>query len=206
MLIATAYLLLLLYRLYPRSTFAVAVVGTIALFPELFSALHAIFSTRDADNSYKLNMLSSYSSILNHWRTLAFGEGFQGVSWDVTLQKIVALSSGATKTELTPLELLRVFGLLNTTIIFILMATFLLKRPVYQRNMKRKFQYHTFILLLIDSIANPNLFSTYGGLMIAIALADFNDTALLGPVPEQAVPTYPAGSANGQSPPGVLNL
>lgn len=128
------------------------------------------FDKNEESNSYKLKMLGGYFEIYDNWYNIIFGQGFQAIDWDSTLRSMVAESTAAVKTELTLLEIVRVYGaFLGLSTIIILIATML-----HVKSGAIKMQKIIILGLFIDGISNPHIFSTYGGMMLAISLTDLS--------------------------------
>lgn len=109
--ISCILLLLFFFSRYGKAIGTVASVAVIVVM--LGYAMTLIFemlSLNESNNHQKLSMFSSYAEIFNNPATLVFGQGFNASTWSSELRQIVSLEIGATKTELTYVEIFRVFG------------------------------------------------------------------------------------------------
>ncbi|MFB0911889.1 MAG: hypothetical protein QMA97_01655 [Glaciecola sp.] len=79
---------------------------------EIRGLILSYFSVSEASNSIKLALLEGYAEIFSNPLILLFGQGFNAHTWSLPLRDMVAMDVGASKTELTYLELVRVFGLI----------------------------------------------------------------------------------------------
>jgi hypothetical protein len=147
-----------------------AIIPTFAL-EGVEDLMGAFFSSSEASNSIKLSMLDGYWIIFSNPLTLLFGQGFNAHDWSPTFRGMIAMEVGASKTELTYLELVRVFGLIIATAL--ILTIFMLLRAV--KNVAHDFAwiYPGFIIYLANAAINPYLFSVNGilplGLIAAIA-------------------------------------
>jgi hypothetical protein len=131
--------------------------------------LDSFFSTSEASNSIKVSLLDGYGEIFSNPLILLFGQGFNAHEWSLPLIDMIAME--ASKTELTYLELIRVFGVF-IAIAFMSVIFFLLRRT---KSLGNDFGwiYPGFLILLTNAAINPYLFSVNGilplGLISAIA-------------------------------------
>jgi hypothetical protein len=124
----------------------------------------SFLSTTEDSNAYKLGMISVYSKmIFNPDFTWLLGQGFESFKWSFDLRSIIEYQDGATKAELTYLEILRVFGL-PVGGLLLLLTTY--QWFVFSR--MGVFHKLGFGALLFDAVLNPHLFSTYGAIYIVI--------------------------------------
>lgn len=133
------------------------------------SLLSAFFSSAEASNSIKLSILNGYGDIFSNPLTLFFGQGFNAHDWSPTFRGMIAMEVGASKTELTYLELVRVFGLI-ISIPFIIIIFLLLKEA---KNITQDFAwiYPGFVIFLANASINPYLFSVNGILPLGLISA-----------------------------------
>jgi hypothetical protein len=131
----------------------------------IFTSIGQSFvSTTEDSNSYKLGMLDIYSKmIFNNDFTWLLGQGFESFKWSFDLRSIIEYSEGATKAELTYMEILRVFGL-PVGGLFLLLTGY----QWFVFNRIAVFHKLGFGALLFDSMLNPHLFTTYGAIYLAI--------------------------------------
>lgn len=132
-----------------------------------FDIAAEMLSSNEGSNSMKLSYLSAYADIFSDPITNAFGQGFNGHVWSSSLAGMVA--EGASKTELTYFEILRVFGFpVGTTLLLVLLYFCFSGRA-------RKSQYPWLapasFMYLIVSFLNPYLFSSNGMLLLGFAAA-----------------------------------
>lgn len=139
-------------------------ISSIIFIQSILQLVQTFFTLEEENNLYKINIFNQYATILSDPITIFFGEGFQSINWSKETQKIVV--NGATKSELTLLELVRVFGL-PLTLLFI----GILILNIMKINNDNKSKLYGVILLLIDSLLNPHLFSTYGAVICAYAFS-----------------------------------
>ena len=150
---------------------AVRLASAIALTATLAAASPIIGEFLDAgetSNSMKLQALERYEEIFSDSAVLLFGQGFNAHTWSNPLQQMIATENDATKTELTYLELVRVFGVIGALPYFGLLVGLVLASA-------RLPQQHAwfrpaFIVSLFNSSLNPYLFSTNGMLPMALLL------------------------------------
>jgi hypothetical protein len=127
------------------------------------------FSTQEASNELKLRLLDMYEDVFANPATLLFGQGYNAHEWYGPLREKFAEIPGASKTELTYLELVRVYGLLITTTFIGLMITLTVQlskvRDEYLWTLP------AFVIFMFNAAFNPYLFSTNGILPLALLLA-----------------------------------
>lgn len=131
------------------------------------SHLKTFFDITESSNSTKIGYLANYNNIFSDSFTLFFGQGYNAHVWSIDFMNTI--SEGASKTELTYLELVRVYGL-SISVIFLFVLVFIINSIRYT-----PFQYQwlgpAVIMNLLVSIANPYLFSTNGILLLGLAAA-----------------------------------
>ena len=169
-IMSLVFISLLLRRILSKRVFYFAVFFICSSFLmvnsyDIYDLVRSMFDTNEASNSFKLSMLSKYIIMFNDPVTLLFGQGFQAVEWNSEIRSIVTES--AVKTELTYLELYRVFGFFLPTIILGYFVYFLF-RKVHPCD---EFKKLILVGLLFDSAFNPHLFSTYGAVMLAVVFS-----------------------------------
>lgn len=132
----------------------------------------SFFSSSETSNSMKISLLDGYSEIFSRPENLIFGQGFNAHEWSPELRGMIAMEDHASKTELTYLELIRVFGLFVATA-FILMLLFFVRAT---KRLSDEFEwiYPGLVIYLANAAINPYLFSVNGmlplGLFSAIVL------------------------------------
>jgi len=135
---------------------------------EFLPTLRSMFDGTDVNNLYKIVMFDVYFDIFNDFGTVIFGQGFNASTWSYDLQKIVSLEIGATKTELTYLEILRVFGFPFGAVILVALFLFILGRP--ERRAELAWLRVGIIIQLLNASLNAYLFSFNGAFGLAILL------------------------------------
>jgi hypothetical protein len=134
----------------------------------IFNLLKEFFSTKEGSNEIKISLLSGYVEIFSNPFTFLFGQGYNAQEWSSVLRTMIVMENKASKTELTYIEILRVYGVFFFTL-FIFMLYFLLKKLKSFSNYY--WLYLSFTLYLLNSSINPYLFSTNGMLPFGIVLA-----------------------------------
>lgn len=148
--------------------FVITIIPAFAM-EEVRNLLSAFFSSAEASNSIKISILDGYGDIFSSPLTLFFGQGFNAHDWSPTFRGMIAMEVGASKTELTYLELVRVFGLIISMPLIIIIF-FLLKEA---KNITRDFAwiYPGFVIFLANASINPYLFSVNGILPLGLISA-----------------------------------
>jgi hypothetical protein len=126
-----------------------------------------MFGASEQSNATKIGYLSSYEEIFTSPITVLFGQGFNAHVWSQVLQSM--LPDDASKTELTYLEMLRVFGLIGSGLLFFLLAYLSLSEKV-ARSDYPWIAPAIFLYSAMSSI-NPYIFSSNGMLLIGFAAA-----------------------------------
>lgn len=141
-----------------------ALVGIV--FEEGRTLITSFFSSSETNNSMKISLLDGYMEIFNHPENLIFGQGFNAHEWSYHLRSMIAMEDQASKTELTYLELIRVFGIFVTTAF---MFTLLLFTQA-TKSLPREFSwiYPGLAIYLINAAINPYLFSVNGMLPLGL--------------------------------------
>lgn len=165
----------LLYFIFLRSRHQVTVLLFSALLAVVLMAtldiplLSAFFSQNETDNALKLRMLTTYAEMFGDPLTLIFGQGYNANAWSHPLREIIATTLNASKSELTYLELLRVYGLFLSLPFFVLLGVIALR--LYKIPREYAWLCPAFLIYLLDSSLNPYLFSSNGMLPLALVLA-----------------------------------
>jgi hypothetical protein len=135
------------------------------------SFVTSMFDASESSNAMKIGYLKEFEEIFMDPVTILFGQGFNAHVWSSPFANMLAESAeaGASKTELTYLELFRVYGLLIGTWFFITVG--LVIRKLF--NSERDFRWLGFALLLymVASSLNPYLFSSNGMLPLGLCAA-----------------------------------
>jgi hypothetical protein len=147
--------------------FALVVVWFVGLFD--FKILDAFFATNETNNAMKLRMLTNYAEIFNDPLTFIFGQGYNAHAWSSLLREMIATEVNASKTELTYLEIVRVYGLLISIPFFLLVC--ILGYRLSKTSDEYRWLYPALVIYLLNSSFNPYLFSTNGMLPLALIAA-----------------------------------
>lgn len=155
------------FKLLGKSILILLLVLSIGLiFGDGTSLVSSFFSPTEASNSIKLSILSKYLEIYSHPIDLIFGQGFNAHEWSANVRQMVAMDVGASKTELTYLELIRVFGLFIGTTVIIALVQFTLATKSLPGC--HKWIYPGLIIYLVNAALNPYLFSVNGMLPLGL--------------------------------------
>ena len=140
----------------------ILLVGGTDLFGEFFSL-------DETSNSMKVGMLANYNEIFDHPLSLLFGQGYNASEWSRPFREMIDVDDKASKTELTYLELIRVYGLVFAIPFFILF--FIILRKSAQLPNEYRWLYPAFVVYMIDSALNPYLFSSNGMLPLGLIVS-----------------------------------
>lgn len=166
-----AFLLILNFRKYYKSITLILSFFIILIFNfnDINLLVNSFFSKEEASNTIKLNMISNYKEIFVDPYSLIFGQGFNAHEWSEPLRQMIFLEAGASKTELTYLEIFRVFGvLMGAVIIFSLLFLVFSTSKIDPALI---WLFPCLIIFLVNASLNPYLFSTNGILPIALILS-----------------------------------
>ena len=154
---------------------SIALLMVVLLFIDV-PVVSEMFGASEQSNATKIGYLSSYEEIFNSPLTVLFGQGFNAHFWSPVLQSM--LPEGASKTELTYLEMFRVFGLFGSGFLIFLLAYLSISGKVARSN----YPWTAPAMFLYSAVSaiNPYIFSSNGMLLIgfstaAIALAPSNN-------------------------------
>ena len=130
---------------------------------------NSIFSISEESNSVKLSYLNNYLNIFQFFDQFVFGQGFNAHEWSFDFREILPLDYKASKTELTYLELIRVYGIVLSFTFFVLLLFII-------HQLKNNLRHLTWIypglfIFLLSTSLNPYLFSTNGILPLALFLS-----------------------------------
>lgn len=126
-----------------------------------------MLSSQEGSNSTKLSYLEGYANILDNPISFIFGQGLNAHAWSYEFSEM--LSGGASKTELTYLEMIRVFGLLGASAFFIgIIYLFLFRNKVLT---EYRWIFPGLAMYLIVSSLNPYIFSSNGMLVFGLAVS-----------------------------------
>lgn len=167
-LFAPLYLLLTSNRktIFKASFLFATVIFTFIIIGDTRSLIFSFFSTSEINNSIKISLLDGYVEILSNPLVLIFGQGFNAHEWSPPLRNMIAMEVGASKTELTYLELVRVFGIIIATIFMV--TIFLLLRSTKNLYQGLQWIFPGFAVFLANAAINPYLFSVNGMLPLGL--------------------------------------
>lgn len=133
---------------------------------EVRSLFDSFTSTTETSNSMKLSLLDGYIEIFYNPFDLLLGQGFNAHEWSPPLREMINMEEKASRTELTYIELVRVFGV-GFASIFILTLFGILRA---RQDVPEKFHwiYRGFAIYLINAAINPYLFSVNGILPLGL--------------------------------------
>ncbi|WP_047395552.1 hypothetical protein [Chitinibacter sp. ZOR0017] len=143
--------------------FATLIIGV-----EATQVVFAMFDSTDHSNATKLEYLPVYGEMFADAVTFLFGQGFNAHTWNAEFSSLIT-TDGASKVELTYLELLRVYGVIFGVILLLIGLILPLG---YLKSNEREFEwlYYGMILFLFSSALNPYLFSGTGMLALGLVL------------------------------------
>jgi hypothetical protein len=131
--------------------------------------LRDFFSTKEDSNELKIQLLDMYSDAFSDPLMFFFGQGYNAHGWYAPLRDKLVGIEGASKTELTYLELIRVYGLVGAAIFFVLIVEVL--RRVARVDDRFRWLYPSYLVFMVNAALNPYLFSTNGMLPLGLILA-----------------------------------
>lgn len=146
-------------------TMAVILILVLA-FDTTRGLLIAYVSPSEASNSIKINMLRGYSNLFSDPVVLLFGQGFNAHEWSPELRGMISMEANASKTELTYIELIRVYGVVLGSVFISTLVLFVHRLKKLTEN--DAWLYVGFVIFLIDAVSNPYLFSTNGMLPLGL--------------------------------------
>lgn len=160
-----------MWHRFGRGAIALILLSIILAFTALLfidvPIVNEMFGAGEQSNATKIGYLGSYGEIFASPQVVLFGQGFNAHVWSPVLQNM--LPEGASKTELTYVELLRVFGLFGTAMLVFLLAFLSLSGKVA----KSGYPWIAPSIFLYSAISaiNPYIFSSNGMLLIGFATA-----------------------------------
>ena len=139
------------------------------IFLSINSFTSSFFTSSEDSNNVKIGYLESYTPIFENPKYLILGQGFNAHDWSYDF-KTLMLKSGndGTKTELTYLEFIRVFGIFFGIILNIFV--FAMPLLLYFNYKKFNFLVVGLLIYILSSAINPYLFSTNGVLIFLLFL------------------------------------
>ena len=151
--------------------FAVITLASIYIFQfeATLGLVKDAFSTKEASNLAKISMFTNYGSIFSDPLTLLLGQGYNAHEWSSEFASMIAMEDYASKTELTYLELIRVYGLFLTFWFLVFLSRVLVRLRALPR--EKLWLYSGMCIYLINAAFNPYLFSVNGMLPLGLSLA-----------------------------------
>lgn len=162
-LISNFYLRIIIYLV-------ISLIISILIFLNITTLVDFIQQIFGSDT--RLHYFLKYVSIFDINADFIFGQGFNAHTWSTDFLALVNpdLSSvHASKVELTYLEFIRVFGIINF-FIFISFLFYILKE-LWKADLKEKWLFYGLLFYLAGSFSNPNLFSIVGMIPLGLAFA-----------------------------------
>lgn len=165
------------------ATLVILVIATLTI-EDTRDLANSFFSVSETSNSMKLSLIDGYWEVFATPHTLLFGQGFNAHEWSTPLRAMIAIEDNASKTELTYLELIRVFGI---GLASLLVGTlFVLVKKMKGLRTDLQWIHSGFTIYLVNAALNPYLFSVNGmlplGLIAAIAFYYRSPTQLHNPL------------------------
>lgn len=180
-----------LWRRYGKGmVFAMLGLGVMLLLVALYMqvpVLADMFSTTERSNSAKLDYLPMYVAVLDDPLTFLFGQGFNAQVWSPEFADV--LDGEATRTELTYLEAVRVFGIVVALLLVGCMIALTLSDGIGKG--RYPWVAPALFLYLIMAGLNPYIFSSNGMLLIGLAAVAAGNAAR----PRRASPDASPGLA-----------
>ncbi|MEC5398147.1 hypothetical protein [Uliginosibacterium sp. H1] len=139
--------------------------GLLLVLASMMGAFTVMLSSGEYSNAVKLAYLTHYQSIWSDLGTLLFGQGFDAVTWSETFRGM--LVGGSRSTELTYLEVVRVYGL----IVAVAVCALLVSPVFFWRRMTTpswRFLPMAWFLFLLLAASNPYIFSSTGMTLFGI--------------------------------------
>lgn len=163
-------LLIPIYYLYIRYK----KIRTILIFALLFLSVYifsdlltSFFSASESSNESKLGYIHNYINIFSDGYSLLFGQGFNAHVWSYDFNDMLPL--GASKTELTYVEIIRVFGL-PLFFVYIALLGYLY---ISLRHTKRTLDWAQPCIIFYGLICtlNPYMFSSNGMIVLSLIIS-----------------------------------
>lgn len=140
---------------------------TIGVFQSSF--INSFFSSGDDSNSVKIGYIDTYISIFQQPEALFLGQGFNAAESSILFKNMLFhYGNEGVKTELTLIELFRVFGLTFGGILNAILYS--LPFFLYRKIKKINFIIIGVTFYLISSLLNPYVFSTNGVVLFLLIL------------------------------------
>lgn len=173
MLISITFPLMYLALISDKSVFLrfVAILNVfviISIFSvEVREFLISLFLPEEENNSLKLLLLFQYQEIFSDPIVILFGQGFNAHEWSPIFRSMVTtMEFDASKTELTYIELYRVFGIFIATSFLVLIFYFV--SEIKKLPEEFRWIYPALVIYLVGAAVNPYFFSVNGILPIGL--------------------------------------
>lgn len=168
-LISSLALPVLCFSIFGRGRWVLTILG-LALLSAAFirygEILGRMFATTDVSNSVKLGYLADYLRVGDNLPHLLLGQGLGSFFYASPLQREVNV------TELTYLEILRMYGIYIGSFV-IAMIAYPLNRLLVNRSRPDTWIFVGYGFYLLISMLNPYIFSSNGMLIISIVVANY---------------------------------
>jgi hypothetical protein len=129
----------------------------------------SFFTSSEDSNNAKIGYLESYMPIFGNPKFILMGQGFNAHDWSPEFKTLMAKSGNdGTKTELTYLEFVRVFGIFFGLLLNLIV--FAMPIILYYSYGKFNFLVVGILVYLLSSAINPYIFSTNGVLIFLLFL------------------------------------
>lgn len=134
-------------------------------------SIASMFDPQNESIEVKLGFLLAYIEIFSDAGVLLIGQGFNAHSWSDAFANMLpgGALGGASKTELTYIEMIRVFGVVVGGAFFCLMAV--LVKKLSEMDASLGWMAPALFLYLVGSTLNPYMFSSNGMLPLGLCAA-----------------------------------
>ena len=171
-LIAVSYLPFFIFMKYGKQKTLWLGFSLLASFVYLIfygsDLLESFVSLQDESNALKVSFISKYFLIFDDFWSFIFGQGFNAHAWSGTFRSMIAFDIGASKTELTYLEVIRSFGIIVGGGYLVLLVVIVMR--AYALSPHLRWLFPALVVFLVDCSLNPYLFSTNGILPLGLVL------------------------------------
>ena len=157
------------FLIYRRISWSVAIAVVMALFTLYFNyadIIDSMLSVTSYSISVKFGYLSDYLRIASSTHDFIFGQGLGAYFFATPLGKFVNV------TELTYLEIFRMYGVF-VGVVVIFMLAIPLKGGVSRLCASKRYLHIGYLFYLMACIVNPYLFSSNGMLILAVVLVNY---------------------------------
>lgn len=157
---------------YILASLSLLIIVSIIIFNNPITS--SFFSATEDSNSVKIGYLETYWNIFSQNPFfLLLGQGFNAHDWSMIFKNLLIKSNNeGTKTELTYIEMFRVFGIIIGLVLNLML--FIMPILIYKKYKKFNFISISLIVYLLSSSINPYIFSTNGVLFFLFFLVSIN--------------------------------